>query len=256
MGGRIKSVRCVNGKILLNDIAVDDLNNIISDPIKLSQVFGWRYDETYNCRIKQGIRFRNMRESIIAIFEFGEYADINVKNKVVIDVGAFVGDSAIFFALNGAKMVIAIEPHPQAFLELCDNIKLNSLEKTIIPINAGLSSKPCLIDPGNIGIEVAYTTYFECKDREGTVPVITLKELARDFHIDDSAILKMDCEGCEYDIILKDYEHVRIFEEIIFEYHEYMTKISIKLLLNKLSKDFTCKIHKKDGFGLVKCTKK
>jgi hypothetical protein len=66
----------------------------------------------------------------------------------------------------------------------------------------------------------------------------------------------MDCEGCEYDIILKDYEHVRIFEEIIFEYHEYMTKISVKLLLNKLSKDFTCKIHKKDGFGLVKCTKK
>jgi hypothetical protein len=61
--GMIKSTKCLNGKILLNDVAVDDLNNIISDPIKLSQAFSWRYDETYNCWIKQGIRFRNMRES-------------------------------------------------------------------------------------------------------------------------------------------------------------------------------------------------
>jgi hypothetical protein len=59
----IKSTKCLNGKILLDYVAVDDLNNIISDPIKLSQAFSWRYDETYNCWIKQGIRFRNMRES-------------------------------------------------------------------------------------------------------------------------------------------------------------------------------------------------
>jgi len=29
----------------------------------------------------------------------------------------------------------------------------------------------------------------------------------------------MDCEGCEYDVILNDYEHVRLFDEVYFEYH-------------------------------------
>jgi 23S rRNA G2069 N7-methylase RlmK/C1962 C5-methylase RlmI len=45
-----------------------------------------------------------MKESILAIFEYGGwYEDLNVKGKVVIDVGAYIGDSAIYFALRGAK---------------------------------------------------------------------------------------------------------------------------------------------------------
>jgi hypothetical protein len=74
----------------------------------------------------------------------------------------------------------------------------------------------------------------------------------------------MDCEGCEYDIILNDYEHVRLFDEVYFEYHAFITKIPVEMLLKKLSKDFECKIvsdeefYKRHGYskkllGLVKC---
>jgi FkbM family methyltransferase len=38
----------------------------------------------------------------------------------VINIGAFVGDSTIYFAVKGAKRIIAIEPHPKAFEELLE----------------------------------------------------------------------------------------------------------------------------------------
>jgi len=45
-----------------------------------------------------------MKESILVILEYGGwYEDLNVKGMVVIDVGAYVGDSAIYFTLRGAK---------------------------------------------------------------------------------------------------------------------------------------------------------
>jgi len=37
------------------------------------------------------------------------------------------------------------------------------------------------------------------------------------YDIDSNAFLKMDCEGCEYDVILNDYEHIKHFNIIYFE---------------------------------------
>ena len=62
------------------------------------------------------------------IFEYGDYDALNVNGRVVVDVGAFVGDSAIYFALKGAKRVIAIEPHPGAYAEMLENISSTTLK--------------------------------------------------------------------------------------------------------------------------------
>jgi len=61
-----------------------------------------------------------MRWVIIEVFDFGEYRHLDVKNKVVVDVGAAYGDSTIYFLLRGAKKVIAIKPHPEAFKEMIE----------------------------------------------------------------------------------------------------------------------------------------
>jgi len=45
------------------------------------------------------------------------------QSKSVVDIGAFVGDTAIYFAIKGAEKVIAIEPHPGAYEELAENIE-------------------------------------------------------------------------------------------------------------------------------------
>ena len=146
--------------------------------------------------------------------------------------------------MRGARRVVAVEPHPEAFKEMImiENIKLNSLEGKVIPINAGLASKPgkLCIEGSDIGDTIgSYHKPGEC--RGSPVPAITLSEIMNTYGVaEDCAVLKMDCEGCEYDVILNDYEHVRLFDEVYFEYHAYATGIPVDVLLKKLSKNFIC----------------
>jgi len=65
----------------------------------------------------------------------------------------------------------------------------------------------------------------------------------------------MDCEGCEFDVILNDYEHVRVFKEIAFEYHLHQDK-KLSDLLKILRRDYHCRIIKKHDkvTGIVHCT--
>jgi len=139
--------------------------------------------------------------------------------------------------------VIAIEPYPGAYTEMLDNIKLNNLEGVIVPVNAGLASRPGKICIENIGVEAAGGTYYRPGDCPNAVPVITLSDLIDKFGVDpNDAVLKMNCEGCEYDVILNDYEHVRSFKELILEYHSYAVNRPVSDLLNVLSRDYKCDV--------------
>jgi len=86
--------------------------------------------------------------------------------------------------------------------------------------------------------------------------------------LDDDTVLKMNRESCEYDIILNDYEHVKLFEEVVFEYHAYAVHRPITELINTMSKDFNCQTINEDFFrkffsnysgdqlGLIRCIKR
>jgi hypothetical protein len=39
-----------------------------------------------------------------------------------------------------------------------------------------------------------------------------LGDIINEYNIPSNAVLKTDCEGCEYDVILNDYEHVKLTE--------------------------------------------
>jgi FkbM family methyltransferase len=91
------------------------------------------------------------------------YKSLSVKDRVVVDVGAFVGDSAIYFALRGARKVIAIEPRTGAYKEMLENIRLNKLEDVIVPINAGLASRHGRIRIESIDIERTAVTYHKTR---------------------------------------------------------------------------------------------
>jgi FkbM family methyltransferase len=197
-----------------------------------------------------------MRTSILEIFEEGIYETLDVKGKIVVDVGAYIGDSAIYFALKGAKMVFAIEPHPDAFAEILDNIKLNNLEHIIVKLNLGIASRRSKICIENADIGSTYGIYHRPGNCIDAVPAITLGELIDRFNIDGSdAVLKMDCEGCEFDVILNDYEHVRLFRELVLEYHPTFVNKSLKDLLKALSIDYRCNIRGDESSGIMYCAK-
>jgi FkbM family methyltransferase len=183
------------------------------------------------------VKFKKYYETLPPLYISQIYSLLNVKNRIVIDVGAFVGDSAIYFVLRGARRVIALEPNPEAFKEMLENIKLNNMESKIIAINAGLSSKAGRLKVWG-GIKDALRTYYGI-DAGGHIKSMTLSEIMKMEDVSKTEqvniVLKMDCEGCEYDVILNDYEHVKLFKEMLIEYHS-----NLRDLLNVLKHNFIC----------------
>jgi FkbM family methyltransferase len=218
---------------------------------------GWNYKGNY--WEKNGIKFKYAYGSVYEVFEEKEdYKFLNVKDKNVLDIGAFVGDSPIYFILKGAKRVYAIEPHPSAYKEMLENIKLNNMKDKIIPINMGISYEKDYVSINIMDITQLGKYFFNSNSKGIKIPAGKLSDIIDKYNI-DAQILKMDCEGCEYDIILKDYDTIKEFDEIEFEYHAYNTKIPVNKLLEKLNKDFEYKfirggINKK--VGIIYCIRK
>ena len=153
----------------------------------------------------------------IGVFFEEVYKMFPVKDQTVLDVGANNGDSSIYFALKGAKKIIAIEPFPANYELAKKNIELNNLQKIIDIDLAGCSNKPGFITVDNkkSGGGASLTSA-----STGTkIPLFSLKNILEQNKL-NSAVLKMDCEGCEYDSILNtDDEILKKFSTIIIEYH-------------------------------------
>ena len=252
--GLIDSIECIDGKIFVNHVEVSNIYDVVYSSETWGRVMGWNYNEHCNCWSKNNIKFRRMYHDIPSIFDEGTYSILNVDGKVVIDVGAFVGDSAIYFASRGAKKVIAIEPHPDAFREMLDNIKLNNLENVVVPLNVGLASKPGKVCIEKVDIEGTTVTYHRPGECDAMVPAITLADVVSKYDVNHDAVLKMDCEGCEFDVILNDYEHVRVFKELLLEYHLYASSEPLSKLLKVLARDYRCNVERFDkSIGMIYC---
>ena len=176
------------------------------------------------------IKFYDWQENgdIISIFFEDEYSSLPVRDKEVIDIGANIADSSIYFALCGAKKVIAIEPAPKSFQSAKKNVELNGLSNKIELVMAGCSDKEGSISVGVAKSGIIYSLEND-EQKEVKVPLTTLNEILKCVKTHD-CILKMDCEGCEYETILSaSKETLSSFSHLQIEYH-----FGYKNLRNKL----------------------
>ncbi len=147
-----------------------------------------------------------------------EYYNLNFINQTVIDVGANSGATSIFFALNGAKYVYAIEPMPKTYSILKSNIELNNLDNKIIPLNYGIGKSAIINLDRYISGQGADINSAITKNGKA-IEIKTLKYIIENYKL-GKCVLKMDCEGCEYDAILSlDGNDLQHFDEIMMEYH-------------------------------------
>ena len=175
---------------------------------------------------------------IRGVFFEEDYKWLEVKGKDVIDIGANIGDTAIYFALKGARHVYAFEPYPYSYGLAQKNIKANRLNNKITIINEGCGGKSSYIriNPNYRNTKGSdLRQYIEGKK----IKIVTLNEIIKRFHI-DNAILKVDCEGCEYAFLLNAKKKLfENFEQIMIEYH--YGYINLK---NKLKKQYSVMISK------------
>lgn len=81
--------------------------------------------------------------NILSYFVLGDYKfyDLN-KNDIVIDVGASIADSSLYFFAKEGYKVISFEPVPEVFKIGQENLKLNpSYSKKINYINKAVTNK-------------------------------------------------------------------------------------------------------------------
>lgn len=150
-------------------------------------------------------------------FLYEDYKWLRIEGKHVLDVGASIGDSAVYFAVRGAAHVYALEPYPYSYRFAETNIKLNALEGRITLLNMGCGKEGAMMVSADFKNDTGSAlTPFETGKR---ISIASLKRIVADYGLSD-AVAKIDCEGCEYELILGATDgELRAFSQMIIEYH-------------------------------------
>lgn len=142
------------------------------------------------------------------------YEIFNVKDKIVVDVGAFIGDTAVYFILNGARRVVAYEPNPFFCRLARENFDLNGCADKIMMIAAAVGAEDgtCKIDSDELGASI--------------YPAIIAKQLSIKSVLAEVGhvyLLKLDCEGAEWDILSKAADEclMNSVDNLIMEVHGF-----------------------------------
>jgi protein O-GlcNAc transferase len=118
-------------------------------------------------------------------------------DSAMIDVGANIGNHAIFFASVIGGKVYSYEPHPTNFKRLTENIKVNELEHLISAKNIAIGATEGVCDittphPENMG---------QCVVQENASGKCVVKPLDA-FKFDTKiSFLKIDVEGAELQVL-------------------------------------------------------
>lgn len=150
------------------------------------------------------------------------YRVFDFKDKVCLDVGGFIGETAVLFKLWGARKVIIYEP----VAENCELIRLNT---ALNDVNAEIHCVGISDHDGTI--EVKYDDFSVTFGLKGNkkmgIPVVSVSKVLTD-EID---VAKFDCEGCEESLLNVSRDILTLIPNYIIEYHHHLgSKLMEKFL--------------------------
>jgi FkbM family methyltransferase len=125
----------------------------------------------------------------------------------VIDIGAHVGTFSIYLAKRFPDIrIYAFEPVPETYAYLCRNLELNgvtNVEAYNLAVTRDGRKLPMIAHPSNTGGATTNLRDLQLADHKHyEVESVTLEDIFRDHAIDRCRLLKIDCEGSEYEILL------------------------------------------------------
>lgn len=147
--------------------------------------------------------------------------------KTIVDIGANKGLFSVFFGSQLKKNSVKIysyEPHPNTFKILQNNIRLNNLTDHIFPFQKTVSESSVATKSFFIARDsFDYSMFNEySSDQEITIENTTLRGIIDENEITQIDLLKMNCEGAEYGILMElPLEYLGKIKEIRMEYHNF-----------------------------------
>lgn len=186
-------------------------------------------------RTPEGIRFclDSLEPGIFAetyihqIHFFG----FDLKGKAIVDVGGFVGDTALYFAYHGAK-VFVYEPDPMNHSLLLRNLRLNpGLADHITVWNKAVGVQGSI--PMGIGLKGGSGIHASSPHTQ-LLPSVDLTGVLEENHILKGDILKLDSKGTEFDLLSQPA--LSQFDFVSCEYSADLVGRSPQILLDYLKK--------------------
>lgn len=167
------------------------------------------------------------------LYDDGSYYFKQKNNKyTVIDIGMNTGIAALYFAKNDwVTAVYGYEPFNETYMQAIENFAINklSIRNKIISHNFGLDDRASIKQINyNASFSGGMSTEYEAEIlNENTTQVklekaeIIIKNIISN-HSDNKILLKIDCEGSEYNIITNLYyaKLLSYVNVILLEWHD------------------------------------
>jgi FkbM family methyltransferase len=143
---------------------------------------------------------------------------------IIVDIGGYIGDFALYAVKQlGSRKVFVYEPSKKNFAIMTHNIQHNQYRDRIVAVNMAVSdANEVLMDIDLPDSKQVNVSAYESDPSSATsVPSITLKDLFNAHELGCVDLLKLDCEGSEYAILLSvPIELFERIQNIAMEYHE------------------------------------
>jgi FkbM family methyltransferase len=140
--------------------------------------------------------------------------------QTIVDIGAHVGTFTVWAALRSPRArILAVEPNPQTFAFLEQNIRDNGLHDRVIAVNAAVGAES---GAGTLELVEHSLGTRLARSGEGTVKVnvLTVQSLIDAAGLDEVDMLKIDCEGMEYEVFgTLPLDQMARFRVIACEFH-------------------------------------
>ena len=142
-----------------------------------------------------------------------------IRNKDVIDVGAFIGDSALVIAPYVDKKIHSFEISPMQCEEIKKVAKYNNIEDKVVVHNMGLTDHPTTFYMNSNKINSAQHV-----TSHGKIPIQmeTIDNMVEKLHL-TPGVIKADIEGNEYEMLKGAEKTIKKYRPIITVsvYHNY-----------------------------------
>lgn len=180
------------------------------------------------------------------VFVEKDYNLLSNESFVVFDIGMNIGISSLFFGLkkNVAK-IYSFEPVVTTYQQAIYNVGLNKdLSTKIEAFNIGLGATTRVekvlynsLAKGNCGIRLESSLVVEKDNAEEIdIDIENITDILPDLmakHPEHKKVLKIDCEGAEYEILQKmnDTNLLKDIDVLLIEWHDKGAKILEDLLM-------------------------
>ena len=201
-----------------------ELFTCIVRPLLKNRIYTVRQGIAKGLKRKGGLGFIPQKMSLTEEEKF--LLDLDLSEQTVYDIGALEGVFTIFFARTVGKngIVIAFEPHPENYIKIMENVKLNdfdNVEVCQIALGGGrgkatLAFRRSELGTGSVQDDIKAQTLKEKGAKIIQVEIDSLDNQIATNKLPKPDFIKIDVEGLEMDVLLGMNETIKAYKPKLF----------------------------------------